>query len=179
MGPWRVRAHRLCMRCQIGTLLTPAPEAGLRHDDPFVIIDQQFTVRALSQRAEVALGIEEPVGANVPLEQLLVSDNGDRNEVELVRSIARALTGKSQSGTLALRRVGNPGLRFLARITSCGPPAAVLLILTRRADQPSSSAKRLRLVAPNEAAVEEVLCFAPRRRSASTTAKHTVGQARR
>ncbi|MFL5822164.1 MAG: hypothetical protein ACJ764_01835 [Solirubrobacteraceae bacterium] len=117
-----------------------------------MIVDEQLTVRALSQRAEVALGIEEPAGANVPLVQWLVSDDGDRNEVEFGRSIARALTGKPPSGTLALRRVGNPRSRFLARIASCGPPTAALLILTRRADPPSSSPNRLKLVAPSAGA---------------------------
>jgi hypothetical protein len=73
MGPWRVRAHRVCMRCQMGVVLKAPAGTEPRYDDPFVIVDRKLAVQAVSRRAEAALSVEEPAGLDAPLEEFLTA----------------------------------------------------------------------------------------------------------
>ena len=75
MGPWRVRAHRVCMRCQVGVVLKAPVGAEPHHDDPFVIVNRQLAVQAVSRHAEMALSVEEPAGLDAPLEEFLICTN--------------------------------------------------------------------------------------------------------
>ena len=77
MGPWRLRAHRVCMRCQMGMVLRAPPNAQPRFDEPFLIVDERLIVQAISHRAERLLMVNEPDGFGVSLEEFLVSTNGD------------------------------------------------------------------------------------------------------
>jgi hypothetical protein len=130
MGPWRVRAHRVCMRCQMGVVLKAPPGAEPRYDDPFVIVDRKLAVQAVSRRAEAALSVEEPAGLDAPLEQFLICNNGDRDRGELAALVELAFAGAEPSNRVELRAVANPETRLQGRITSCGPPLGALLVLT-------------------------------------------------
>src|SRR6185437_3341462 len=44
MGPWRLRAHRVCMRCQMGMVLRASPNAQPHFDEPFLIVDERLIV---------------------------------------------------------------------------------------------------------------------------------------
>jgi hypothetical protein len=76
MGLWRVRAHRVCMRWQMGVFLHAPAGAEPRHDAPFLILDRQLTVQAVSRHAEIVLSVDEPAGVGIPLEELVIFDNG-------------------------------------------------------------------------------------------------------
>ena len=130
MGPWRVRAHRVCMRCQMGVVLRAPAGAQPRYDDPFVIVDRQLAVQAVSRRAEVALSVEEPAGLDASLAEFLIYDNGDHDLGELAALVELVFAGAEPSNRLELRPVANPEIRLQGRITSCGPPRGALLILT-------------------------------------------------
>jgi hypothetical protein len=130
MGPWRVRAHRVCMRCQMGVVLQAPAGAAPRYDDPFVIVDRRLAVQAVSRLAEVALSVEEPAGLDVSLEEFLICDNGDHDRGELAAMVELAFAGAEPSNRLELRAVGNPEIHLQGRVTSCGPPPGALLILT-------------------------------------------------
>ncbi len=130
MGPWRLRAHRVCMRCQMGVVLKAPAGAEPHYDDPFVIVDRQLAVQAVSRHAELALSVEEPGGLHAPLEEFLLCTNGDQDRDELAALVELAFAGAEPSIRLELRTVANPEIRLQGRVTSCGPPLGALLILT-------------------------------------------------
>jgi hypothetical protein len=125
MGRWRTRAHRVCMRCQLGVILRAPPGAEPRYDAPFLIIDRQLAVQGVSRNAEVVLSVDEPTGVGISLKELLICDKGD---VALLVELAMA--GANPSNRLEVRTVANPEIRLRGRVTGCGPPPAALLVLT-------------------------------------------------
>ena len=140
MGPWRVRAHRVCMRCQMGVVLKAPAGAEPRYDDPFVIVDRKLAVQAVSRRAEAALSVKEPAGLGAPLEEFLICNDGDHDRGELAALVELAFAGAEPSNRLELRAVAKPETRLQGRITSCGPPLGALLVLTPLAVHATSSA---------------------------------------
>ncbi len=142
MGPWRVRAHRVCMRCEMGVVLKAPAGAEPRYNDPFVIVDRHLAVQAVSRRAEVALSVKEPAGLDAPLEEFLICDNGDHDRGELAALVELVFAGGEPSNRLELRTVSNPDVRLQGRLTSCGPPRGALLILTPLAVHASASRRR-------------------------------------
>ena len=139
MGPWRVRAHRVCMRCQMGVVLKAPAGAEPHYDDAFVIVNRQLAVQAVSRHAEMALSVEEPAGLDAPLEEFLICTNGDHDQGELAALVELAFAGAEPSITLELRTVANPEIRLQGRVTTCGPPPGALLILTRLAVHTTAS----------------------------------------
>jgi hypothetical protein len=112
-------------------LVAPA-QAGPRRRDPFVIVDQNLTVQAVSRQAEMVLSVDEPAGVNIPLDEFLIPAKG---EAELARLVALAIGRRQPSERLELYKVGDPALRFFARVSSCGPPPAALLVLSGAHDR--------------------------------------------
>jgi hypothetical protein len=110
-------------------LQTPV-DAAPSHDDAFVIVDQRLVVQAISRRAEAVLEITEPEGVGVPIRHLLQSETGDPGDNGLTDLVEVAACGGVPSGWLQLRSVRDAQVRFLARVTSCGPPPAALFVLT-------------------------------------------------
>ncbi len=121
------------MRCQMGVVLRAPAGAEPRYDTPFLILDRQLTVQAVSRRAEVVLSVDEPTGVGTPLEELLIFDNGHCDDAEVALLIERAMAGAEPSMPFDLRAVANPEIRLRGRVTRCGPPPAALLVLTPRA----------------------------------------------
>ncbi len=130
MGPWRVQAHRVCMRCHMGVVLRAPAGAEPRHDTPFLILDRQLAVQAVSRRAEIVLSVDEPAGVGIPLEELLIFDDGHCDNDEVALLIELAMAGAEASMPFDLRTVANPEIRLRGRVTRCGPPPAALLVLT-------------------------------------------------
>jgi hypothetical protein len=128
-GRWRIRAHPVCMRCQLGSVLRTIPGSEPHFDEPFVIVDEQLTVQSISRQAELVLLAREPHSFGAPLDAFLVSDCAE-DEDQLAEQIALAVAGTSAPDALELRTAGEPEVRFRARVSSCGPPAAALLVLT-------------------------------------------------
>jgi hypothetical protein len=144
MGPWCSRAHRVCMRCEMGTVLRAPPGLQPRFDEPFVIVDQRLRVQAVSRRAEAVLGVDEPAAFDSPLEELLVSRNGDRGHKRIAALVEDAVAGSTRAKTIELRTTFDPLTRFVTRVAACGPPAAALLVLT-----PVEGRRRKRRAATN------------------------------
>jgi hypothetical protein len=96
MGLWRIRAQPVCMRCQMGVALHAPAGAEPRHDAPFLILDRQLTVQAVSRRAEIVLSVDEPAGVGIPLEELVIFDNGYCDDDEVAMLIERAMAARAQ-----------------------------------------------------------------------------------
>jgi hypothetical protein len=109
-GEWAEREHRVCMRCGFGVVLRTSADVDHLRQMPFLILDDARNVQGISRIAEAALGRDEAEVIETPLEQLLVP-------------------GESAD---ELRTVESPGMRFGTRLCECGPPKAVLVVLSRR-----------------------------------------------
>lgn len=130
MGLWHGSGRRVCMRCEMGVVLQAPAGLAPRYDDPFVIVDRELAVQAVSRRAEAALSIEEPAGLDEPLEEFLIC-NRDHDWGELAALVDLAFAGAEPSRRIEVRAVANPETRLEARVTGCGPPEGALLVLTR------------------------------------------------
>jgi hypothetical protein len=129
MGRWRSLTHRVCMRCQMGMVLRAPPGLQPRFYEPFVIVDQQLRLQAVSHRAEVMLQIDEPAVVDVPLATFLECRN-PRDELDLADLVRRAVEGSRLATRVELRTIDDPAIEVVARVAGCGPPAAAVLILT-------------------------------------------------
>ena len=52
IGRWRSLTHRVCMRCEMGMVLRAPPGLAPRFYEPFVIVDADLRLQAVSRRAE-------------------------------------------------------------------------------------------------------------------------------
>lgn len=121
---------RVCDHCGMGVMLS-APSAALpAAGGAFVVVTRDGRISAVSEAAERLIG-EEPGLLGMPITAAMTSPDG---EPRLVRSLARAAGGGREIVEMAVtpapleeRRV----IRLIARIASCGPPRAALLVLDR------------------------------------------------
>ena len=147
------------MRCQPGVILRAPAGTEPRYDAPFLIVDQQLAVQAISRHAQVVVSVDEPTGVGIPLEELLIFDIGhcENNEVALLVELAMA--GAEPSEPLELRTVANPGIRLRGRVTRCGPPPAASFLLRPLAahataapnGRPATDGNRARVGGPDSA----------------------------
>jgi hypothetical protein len=120
---------RVCGRCGMGIMLTaprklfPGPGAA------FVVVTREGRISAVSEAAEPLVG-EEAGLLGMPIGSALASEQGDDR---LARQVTRAAGGGRDvaEATLAPVPQGSRPARLKARIASCGPPRAALLVLER------------------------------------------------
>jgi hypothetical protein len=129
MGRWRSLAHRVCMRCEMGTVLRAPPGLQPRFYEPFVVVDARLRVQAVSHHTEAVLKVEEPAVIDAPLTELLMCRT-DQDQIDLAGAVGRALAGATLPTRVALRAARDPAIELVARVAACGPPPAGLLILT-------------------------------------------------
>jgi hypothetical protein len=128
-GAWREPPLRVCSHCKLGMVLRTFPDAAPGSSEPFVIVDEQVMVQAISRHAETVLMVDEPAGVGVALDRFLLSDDDDRSGLVLARLVKLVTGGGAPAQAPALRTVGDPRIHFHARISACGPPLAALLVL--------------------------------------------------
>ena len=129
------------------------------HDDPFLIVDRELAVQAVSRNAELVLSVDEPASLGVPVEEFLISCNGDRARGELAQLVEAAFAGVQPSSTLELLSAANSEIRLQVRVTSCGAPPGALLVLNPLAAHATASAngrrhtnRQLATVGPQDSA---------------------------
>ena len=115
---------RVCPGCGMGVLLTAAPDALPGPRAPFVLVDRDLLITAVSSVGERVFGSD---AAGRPLPSV-VSARGGSGEIS--RQVARAASGLSGTARLEVSVAGRRGT-FEARISPCGPPRAALLAVSR------------------------------------------------
>jgi hypothetical protein len=120
---------RVCGRCGMGIMLTAPREALPGSGAAFVVVTREGRISAVSETAEPLVG-EEAGLLGMPVGSALTSDEGDDR---LARQVARAAGGGREvaEATLAPVPQDSRPARLTARIASCGPPRAALLVLER------------------------------------------------
>ena len=122
-------ATRVCPGCGLGLLLQSRSEVAPAPDAPFLVIDDTLSVCAVSAAAERLLATDETQAVNRHLTQLLVPADA---EAQTARNLAVAVTwaarGAEETRRVVVRPANTFGVRLAARIVSCGPPIAALIV---------------------------------------------------
>lgn len=122
---------RVCDRCGMGVMLSAPRKALPVAGGAFLIVTRDGRISAVSEAAEQLVG-EEAGLLGMPITTAVTSP---RNEAQLVRSLARAAGGGREIVEGPVVHAGHAGreTKLNARIASCGPPRAALLVLERAA----------------------------------------------
>jgi hypothetical protein len=120
----------VCGACGLGLILETranvAPSAG----GAFLVLDQSLAVCAVSRGAERLLATSEPDAVNRHISDLLMPAAAEEKDgASLAMAVAWAARGDGGTRTTMVRPANTFGIRLTARIASCGPPRAALLVL--------------------------------------------------
>jgi PAS domain-containing protein len=133
---------RVCSSCGLGLLLEAREDAIPEGDDAFLVVDSTLLVQAMSKAAQSFLGLTEEMAVNKPVADLLVpADAEAQGRTSFGAAIVEAADGQDPETSRRVVRPWNTfGVRMRARIATCGPPRAALVVLE------DSGPRRLRAV---------------------------------
>lgn len=121
---------RVCDRCHLGMVLTASADLAPTSRQPFLVVDRQLAVCAMSRSAERLLCVEEPDAINRLLTDFLVPADAERAaQDDLLALVVAAAGGGVAVTTTTVRPAGEFGVFFEARIGIVGPPPAALVVL--------------------------------------------------
>jgi PAS domain-containing protein len=122
---------RVCSSCGLGLLLEAREDVVPDARDAFLVVDSALLVQAMSREAQSLLGVTEELGINKPVSELLVpADAEAQGPTGFAAAIAEAADGEALELTRSFVRPWNTfGVRMRARIATCGPPRAALIVL--------------------------------------------------
>jgi PAS domain-containing protein len=122
---------RVCARCGLGVVIAAAADLAPREGEAFVIVDRQLKLCALSRGAERLLGVDEPEAVHRHVSDFLEPADAEAGGGdELLRQIvSSAALGFSSAQSIVVRPSGEYGVRYAARVGTCGPPEGALIVL--------------------------------------------------
>ncbi|HET8978122.1 MAG TPA: PAS domain-containing protein [Solirubrobacteraceae bacterium] len=122
---------RVCTSCGLGLLLEAREDAVPSARDAFLVVDSQLLIQAMSREAQSLLGVTEELAINKPVAELLVpADAEAQGRTGFAAAIAMAADGQDPDTARSFVRPWNTfGVRMRARIATCGPPRAALIVL--------------------------------------------------
>jgi PAS domain-containing protein len=122
---------RVCPSCGLGLLLEVREDAVPAEREAFLVVDSQLLVRAMSQEAEKFLAVGEEEAVDTPVAELLVpADAEAQGSTGFAATLAQAAHGQDPETSHRFVRPWNTfGVRMRARIATCGPPRAALVVL--------------------------------------------------
>jgi len=122
---------RVCTACGLGLLLETRQDAIPGARDAFMVVDSALLVQAMSREAELLLGVGEEEAINRPIAELLVpADAESQGQTGFAATLAQAADGVHPDLTPRFVRPWDTfGVRLRARIATCGPPRAALVVL--------------------------------------------------
>lgn len=131
---------RVCRSCGLGVLLETREDAAPDPRDAFLVVDSRMRVQAMSHEAEILLKVREELAVNRPLAELLVPAEAESSASGFAGAIAEAASSSDDPAYAYVRPWNTYGVRIRARIATCGPPRAALIVLE------GAQAPKLRLV---------------------------------
>ncbi len=136
----------MCNSCGLGLLLETRQDAVPTERDAFLVVDSSLLVQAMSREAQNFLGMSEELAINKPVGDLLVpADAEAQGRTGFAAAIAQASDGQDPETARSFVRPWNTfGVRMRARIATCGPPRAALVVLEQ-----GNPRTRLRAVEPS------------------------------
>jgi hypothetical protein len=120
----------VCASCGLGLILESPADVAPHAGDAFLVLDHSLAVCAVSEAAERLLAASEPDVVNRHVSDLLMPAGAEeKNGAGLSAAVAWAARGDVGTRTAVVRPANTFGIRLTARIASCGPPRAALLVL--------------------------------------------------
>ncbi|MGP0051786.1 MAG: hypothetical protein ACLPZR_23490 [Solirubrobacteraceae bacterium] len=122
---------RVCPLCGLGLLLEAREDAVPDSRDAFLVVDSSLLVQAMSREAQTLLAVTEEMAINKPVGDLLVpADAEAQGRTGFAAAVAQAADGDdAEPGRAFVRPWNTFGVRMRARIATCGPPRAALIVL--------------------------------------------------
>ncbi|MBV9311514.1 MAG: exopolysaccharide biosynthesis polyprenyl glycosylphosphotransferase, partial [Solirubrobacterales bacterium] len=121
---------RVCQECGQGLMLEVRSDVAPKRDEAFLVVDTKLRVQAVSNHAEKILDVEEEAVTDRPVAELLVGADSEHGEEQsLTDLLGRAARSNGELLATVVRPRSTFGVRLHARITSCGPPRASLIVL--------------------------------------------------
>jgi hypothetical protein len=113
----------------MGLVLTADADVAPQPGGAFIVIDGTLSVCAVSAAAETLLATSETDAVNRHVTELLVpADAEAAGPQNLAVAVTWAARGDDGSNAVTVRPANTFGVRLRARIASCGPPRAALLV---------------------------------------------------
>jgi PAS domain-containing protein len=121
---------RVCGRCGLGLLIAASPTVAPDRGQPFLLVDGTLTTSGLSREAEKLLGVSEADALHQRITDLLLpADCEAAGADSLIHTLVSAARGDALSAEMVVRPTREFGIRYWARIGSCGPPKGALVVL--------------------------------------------------
>lgn len=122
---------RVCALCGLGVVIAAAQDLAPGPGDAFLIVDRQLKLCGLSRGCEKLLGLVEPVAVHRHVTEFLEPADAEAGQGDaLVHAIVDSAGGPAPTRSIVLRPAGEYGVRYAARIGSCGPPEGALVVLS-------------------------------------------------
>ena len=120
---------RVCAACGFGVLLECAAAVAPAPGQAFLVLDSSMSVCAVSSGAESLLATRETEAINRHITELLgPADAESQSASNLAVAVTWAARGDGQTRRVVVRPANTFGVRLTARIVSCGPPRAALIV---------------------------------------------------
>jgi hypothetical protein len=120
----------VCGDCGLGLILESRADVAPNAGDAFLVLDRALAVCAVSRAAECLLATSEPDAVNRHVTDLLMPAGAEEKGGEsLSVAVAWAARGDGGIRSTVVRPANTFGIRLTARIASCGPPRAALVVL--------------------------------------------------
>jgi len=120
---------RVCSSCHLGLVLSADADLAPTPGGAFIVVDATLSVCAVSSAAERLLATNETDAVNRHVTELLVPADAEASGPQ---NLAVALTwsarGDDGAHAVTVRPANTFGVRMKARIGSCGPPRAALMV---------------------------------------------------
>lgn len=122
-------SSRVCGTCNLGLLLETGADVAPKKGAAFLVVDSSLSICAVSGEAERVLATREPDAVNRHVTELLVpADAEAQGPANLAVAVTWAARGDNAERHVTVRPTNVFGVRLQARIASCGPPQAALLV---------------------------------------------------
>jgi hypothetical protein len=134
-------ASRVCTRCGLGLLVSASPDAAPTPQDPFLLVDGQLSICAVSRLAEELLLTSETDVVNSHIGDLLVPADIEIGGPESLVNASCMRPGGRETHHVVLRPAKEFGSAS-GGIALCGPRAALVVLADGRAQRPSDMPSR-------------------------------------
>jgi hypothetical protein len=123
---------RVCLHCGLGLVLSARHDLAPGPADAFVVVDQTLAIAGVSRVAEELLNVTEPQALHRHVMDFLVPAGDTANPADdLLALLTAAASGHVDLRSVTVELAAGEGERFRARVGSCGPPPAAVVVLDR------------------------------------------------
>jgi hypothetical protein len=118
---------RICEECFLGLVLEAGADVAPEVGGAFIVLNDSMAVCAVSRAAESLLAIRETDAVNRHVTELVVPADAEAG-ASLAAAVTWAARGDDSLRSVTVRPSNTFGIRMKARIGSCGPSQAAVVV---------------------------------------------------